>query len=445
MRGTPLSSKSPPCVAASTASAAASGRIAVPALPRNERRPRAPAQRARRCRPRCVRSAPSRSTPQPSARSASSMTRVSSESSRSWIVGAAFAQAGQQQHAVGDALRARQAHRAGRAAQAAARSRSGMSYMAGAAGSRARGFSSCRCRRAGCPAASRRAPPRRCGSGLRARRRCRSCMTCSIASSVWRKRADCLRISSRLAIRMSRQIVGSLAAMRVKSRKPGPASDRKSRPAGWLTTRAEVGEGQQVRQVAHRRRRRRRGSRASCAAPARRWRPTRRWPSAPARAWSAAAASGSPGGRRTARRRRCCDARRLPCRRSGAPARRRRTRSFSTRRAASTTSRLVEPTSMNSTPGSTRWRMALNVASVADTGTASSTMSEPDDGQQRRLGRHVDHAHALGALGGRGRLAVADHALDQPGALERQRERAAHQAASDDAELVEHGDRSAPV
>ncbi len=33
---------------------------------------------------------------------------------------------------------------------------------------------------------------------------------------------------------------------------------------------------------------------------------------------------------------------------------------------------------MNSTPGSTRWRIALKVASVADTGTAISTMSEPD-------------------------------------------------------------------
>ena len=35
---------------------------------------------------------------------------------------------------------------------------------------------------------------------------------------------------------MSRQTAGSLAAMRVKSRKPGPASERKSRPAGWLAT-----------------------------------------------------------------------------------------------------------------------------------------------------------------------------------------------------------------
>ena len=33
---------------------------------------------------------------------------------------------------------------------------------------------------------------------------------------------------------------------------------------------------------------------------------------------------------------------------------------------------------MTSTPGSTRWRMARNVASVAATGTAISTMSEPE-------------------------------------------------------------------
>ena len=52
--------------------------------------------------------------------------------------------------------------------------------------------------------------------------------------------------------------------------------------------------------------------------------------------------------------------------------------SFRTRRAASTTSRLVEPTSMISTPGSIRWRIALKVASVAATGTEISTMSEPD-------------------------------------------------------------------
>ena len=61
-------------------------------------------------------------------------------------------------------------------------------------------------------------------------------MTCSRASSACRKRWLCLSTSSRLASRMSRHTAGSLAAMRVKSRKPGPASDRKSRPAGWPAT-----------------------------------------------------------------------------------------------------------------------------------------------------------------------------------------------------------------
>jgi 3-phosphoshikimate 1-carboxyvinyltransferase len=51
-------------------------------------------------------------------------------------------------------------------------------------------------------------------------------MTCSIASRAWRKRCVCFRISSRFAIRMSRHIVGLLAAMRVKSRNPGPPSER---------------------------------------------------------------------------------------------------------------------------------------------------------------------------------------------------------------------------
>ena len=52
-------------------------------------------------------------------------------------------------------------------------------------------------------------------------------------------------------------------------------------------------------------------------------------------------------------------------------------RSRSARRAASTTSRLVLPASISSTPGSSAGRMAFNVASVAATGTATSTMSQP--------------------------------------------------------------------
>ena len=60
------------------------------------------------------------------------------------------------------------------------------------------------------------------------------------------------------------------------------------------------------------------------------------------------------------------------------------------------------------------------------------------NGEQRRLGGVVDDAHAPRQLGGRGALAVADDALDQARALERERERAAHQATADQAELLEH-------
>ena len=85
IRGTPLSVNSPPCVAASKASAAVNGRIAVPALPRNSRASASPFNWP----PIPV----TRSTPsvvfcnwQPSLRKASSITAVSSESSRSWTV-----------------------------------------------------------------------------------------------------------------------------------------------------------------------------------------------------------------------------------------------------------------------------------------------------------------------------------------------------------------------
>src|SRR5574343_423249 len=77
MRGTPLSVKSPPC----TASAAVSGRMAVPALPMKNSM--ASAGHARPPRPTMVTVVPCTSTPQPSWRNAASITRVSSESSRS--------------------------------------------------------------------------------------------------------------------------------------------------------------------------------------------------------------------------------------------------------------------------------------------------------------------------------------------------------------------------
>ena len=121
--------------------------------------------------------------------------------------------------------------------------------------------------------------------------------------------------------------------------------------------------------------------------------PTRRSPSAPARATSSRAASGSPAGRgRASRRRARCP--RLPCRRSDAPARTSRCGPCSTRRAASTTSRFVEPTSITSMPGSTRWRIALNVASVADDRHGDQHDVGARDGEQRRLGGHVDRRRA---------------------------------------------------
>ena len=97
------------------------------------------------------------------------------------------------------------------------------------------------------------------------------------------------------------------------------------------------------------------------------------------------------------------------------------------------TSRLVEPTSMISMSLVTRCLIALSVASVAATGTARSTMSAPEtassaDGASTSI-TPMDRARC----GGGRRLAVADHTLDQSGALERQGERAAHEAAADQA------------
>ena len=157
--------------------------------------------------------------------------------------GRALREPGQQQHAVGDALAAGQPDRAGDAAQRRQvevgdvehrdRVRRGLRVNAG----RAR-FTSAPCRSRRCavrPSASWRGPRRERGSGPRAHRRSLrgshararrahggNAATASAPLRGWRRR-------------MSRQVSGLLAAMRVKSRKPGPASDRKSRPAGWLT------------------------------------------------------------------------------------------------------------------------------------------------------------------------------------------------------------------
>ena len=84
----------------------------------------------------------------------------------------------------------------------------------------------------------------------------------------------------------------------------------------------------------------------------------------------------------------------------------------------------------------------MKVASVAETGTAISTRSEPETASSADSAACVDDAEAARLLGGRRRLAVADDALDQAGALQREREGAAHQAAADHAELLEHGAES---
>ena len=103
MRGTPAIRYSPPHIART----AVSGRTAVPALPRNRAAARsgnAPAAPSTLHTP----SLPSIVTP--SARSASSMRVVSSASSRPVSVVSPSASAGEQQRAVGNALRAGQRH-----------------------------------------------------------------------------------------------------------------------------------------------------------------------------------------------------------------------------------------------------------------------------------------------------------------------------------------------
>jgi hypothetical protein len=197
--------------------------------------------------------------------------------------------------------------------------------------------------------------------------------------------ADCASSSSRLASRMSRHILGSLAAMRVKSRKPGPASDRKSCRSGcpvmlfisanasrcgrWLTAaKARRGLG---RHAQHRQ------------------------PSAVQTSWPSAA------GLECALDRRQDDLR--PCTASASACSTPETSLAGDRvgrhegalAVAQHAPRGVDHVALGRAhvhdqhAGVTRWRMALSVASVAATGTASSTMSAPDtassaEGPRRR-------------------------------------------------------------
>jgi hypothetical protein len=114
MRGTPDRSNSPPCSVASTARAAVSGRIAVPALPRNSLA--------------CFvdkHAADARHVQHGAVATQAAAERLEGGQHHAGVVGIeqvvhrrrAGGQAGQQQHAVGDALRAGQAHAAGGRAQ----------------------------------------------------------------------------------------------------------------------------------------------------------------------------------------------------------------------------------------------------------------------------------------------------------------------------------------
>ena len=283
MRGTPTASNGRPDVAASRASAAASGRIAVPALPRKVGlvRRRQPAARPTAHRQAAIR-------PQPAAerRSASSMTRVSSESSRSltrWCLASAASSSTGWRCSWSPAPHScrRQAARWGRQVDGDVE-RMMASAIIGVAGRLPRGI----CDR---PWSSRALG--RCGSGSSSASALPSAQHVFEGVERWRKRHRLLQQLFAVGQKMCRaRSPGSLAAMRGKSRKPGPASDRKSRPAGWRDHRIEVGEGQQVRQVADRGEGGR-GSRRHLAAPGRRWRSRHRWPSHQL-ARSAAAASG---------------------------------------------------------------------------------------------------------------------------------------------------------
>ena len=172
MRGTPESA----VFAAESASAAVSGRNAVPALPRKRSafllgngppapRTLMPTECSEITTPKLL-AAPR------------CMTRVSSASSRPLDLGLARGERGEQQHAVGDALRARQPHRARRAARAA--SARVTSHRSRAARASAKSFS----RPAPSPASRSAADGRRApcavalqfarAAGRGSRRRCRA-------------------------------------------------------------------------------------------------------------------------------------------------------------------------------------------------------------------------------------------------------------------------------
>ena len=223
-----------------SASAAVSGRNAVPALPRNSSarltrndaasavHPQVPSP------PRPRRARRARAAPR-------ACTRVSSESSRPRDLRVARRERGQQQHAVRDALRSGQ--RAPCRRPGAAGGSRGASHADSARPSRRGGVASA-------PSA-RRAAARSISALER--------LGVAVLEQL-RERGE-LRLIARPARRaarrgwrsqMSRHISGRLAAMRVKSRKPPAAKAKSSRRVGARGDLAHEREREQVRQVAHR-------------------------------------------------------------------------------------------------------------------------------------------------------------------------------------------------
>ena len=218
-----------------SASAAVSGRNAVPALPRN--RSAFFFGNARRRRPRTQPAdVPGVDARRRASRSASSITRVSSASSRSCTCVSPLGERGQQQHAVGDALRAGQADRAGGAARPVPDR--GVMHA-----------SLVLARAASAPVRAARASveqllERRAVAGLE-----------QLADGL-ELRLVAMRFSassaSRFATQMSRHISGELEAMRVKSRNPPAAKPNSSRRVVAPGDLVHQREREQVRQMAHR-------------------------------------------------------------------------------------------------------------------------------------------------------------------------------------------------
>ena len=367
--------------------------------------------------------------------SASSIRSTSSASSRPRTRRVAGRERGQQQRAVGDALRPGQRDRACGARDRRKVERGGSAHRRGVAiaSGLARAVGRRRRRRRRCCAhptrgarrARARTPPRAPRRRRRraSRRRDRAARESAPISA---------SSASRLASAMSRHISGELAAMRVKSRKP-LAAKRKSvvgvGPRGELV---DEREREHVRQMRDRGEDRGRAPRHRACARARR------------RSATAAATVASAqrigfrqrrqhdvaiGDRASRTRPRRPNAR---CPRSDAPGRSAATRRPSAARAAAITSCLVLPASVTIVCGPRRGAIARSSAGYCATGAASSTTSavassrRPVVVERTRSGRRCRGRRASSRLT-RPRPTPTT-VPDAAGGLQRERERAADQA-----------------